>query len=193
MTITTISSSPLTTKAAAITNPVHHHHNHDDYVISSREDHGPFGGKRQQLTHLRFYWQNDASSSPNATDVMVVQPVSNSSAFGCVSMMDDPLTVGPSLGSALVGRAQGFYACASRKAFGLLMAMNLVLLRGKYNGSSVTVLGRNEVPLKVRELPVVGGTGVFRMATGYALLTTSFFDPTAGIAVVEYNVYIWHY
>ncbi|CAI0402557.1 unnamed protein product [Linum tenue] len=182
MTITTISSSPLTTKAAAITNPVHHHHNHDDYVISSREDHGPFGGKRQQLTHLRFYWQNDASSSPNATDVMVVQPVSNSSAFGCVSMMDDPLTVGPSLGSALVGRAQGFYACASRKAFGLLMAMNLVLLRG-----------RNEVPLKVRELPVVGGTGVFRMATGYALLTTSFFDPTAGIAVVEYNVYIWHY
>ncbi|CAI0402561.1 unnamed protein product [Linum tenue] len=60
------------------------------------------------------------------------------------------------------------------------MAMNLVLLRGKYNGSSVTVLGRN-------------GTGVFRMATGYALLTTSFFDPTAGIAVVEYNVYIWHY
>ncbi|CAN1144326.1 Dirigent protein 21 [Linum perenne] len=106
--------------------------------------------------------------------------------------MDDPLTAGPTRDSPLVGRAQGVYIGASQSTFGLLMAMNFVFVGGEYNGSSLAIMGRNEVPLKVRELPVVGGTGVFRLAKGYALLKTYLFHVEAGIAVVEYNVYVWH-
>ncbi|CAN1306976.1 Dirigent protein 21, partial [Linum perenne] len=148
-------------------------------------------------THLHFYWHNnhnDANAtSPNITAVVAVPPVANSdSGFGLISIMDDPLTAGPTRDSPLVGRAQGVYIGASQSTFGLLMAMNFVFVGGEYNGSSLAIMGRNEVPLKVRELPVVGGTGVFRLAKGYALLKTYLFHVEAGIAVVEYNVYVWH-
>ncbi|CAN1144325.1 Dirigent protein 19 [Linum perenne] len=145
-------------------------------------------------THLRLYWHNDANAtSPNITAVVAVPPVHNSdSGFGLISIMDDPLTAGPTRDSPLVGRAQGVYIGASQSTFGLLMAMNFVFVGGEYNGSSLAIMGRNEVPLKVRELPVVGGTGVFRLAKGYALLKTYLFHVEAGIAVVEYNVYVWH-
>ncbi|KAB1227900.1 Dirigent protein 19 [Morella rubra] len=82
-------------------------------------------------------------------------------------MIDDPLTLGPKLSSKLIGRAQGFYALASQEEVGLLMAMNFAFTEGKYNGSTITVLGRNAVFTKVREMPVIGGSGLFRFATGY--------------------------
>lgn len=37
------------------------------------------------------------------------------------------------------------------------MAMNFAILEGKYNGSTITVFGRNSVFDKVREMPVIGG------------------------------------
>ncbi|OWM69255.1 hypothetical protein CDL15_Pgr025442 [Punica granatum] len=46
------------------------------------------------------------------------------------------------------------------------MAMNFAFVEGKYNGSSLTVLGRNPVFDAVREMPVVGGIGLFRFAHG---------------------------
>ncbi|CAN1306979.1 Dirigent protein 21, partial [Linum perenne] len=142
-------------------------------------------------THLHFYWHNNVNAtSPDRTAVVAV--ANSDSGFGLISIMDDPLTAGPTRDSPLVGRAQGVYIGASQSTFGLLMAMNFVFVGGEYNGSSLAIMGRNEVPLKVRELPVVGGTGVFRLAKGYALLKTYLFHVEAGIAVVEYNVYVWH-
>ncbi|KAH1040334.1 hypothetical protein J1N35_042077 [Gossypium stocksii] len=38
------------------------------------------------------------------------------------------------------------------------------VVSGKYNGSTLSVLGRNEVLSAVREMPIVGGSGVFRFA-----------------------------
>jgi hypothetical protein len=108
-------------------------------------------------------------------------------------MFDDPLTLGPQLSSKLVGKAQGFYASASQDDFGFLMAMNLAFIEGKYNGSSITILGRNSGLNKVREMPVVGGSGLFRFARGYAQANTYKYDPKSGDAIVEYNVYVFHY
>ncbi|KAB1222416.1 Dirigent protein 19 [Morella rubra] len=113
--------------------------------------------------------------------------------FGAVVMIDDPLTVRPELSSKLVGRAQGIYASASQTEVGLLMVLNFVFMEGKYNGSSLSVLGRNSVFSAVRELPIVGGSGLFRFARGYAHASTHTFDLGSGDAVVEYNVYVYHY
>lgn len=68
------------------------------------------------------------------------------------------------------------------------MAMNFAFLDGKYNGSILTVLGRNTILSDVREMRVVGGSGQFRFASGYALAHTHQFD--AETAIVEYNVYV---
>ncbi|XVF47476.1 hypothetical protein PTKIN_Ptkin03bG0111700 [Pterospermum kingtungense] len=151
------------------------------------------GLKKEKLSHFRLYW-HDIVGGRNPTAVPVVPPSRNSStAFGMISVIDDPLTIGPELSSKMVGRAQGFYSSASQQEVGLLMAMNFAFMEGKYNGSTITVLGRNTVFSKVREMPVIGGSGLFRFARGYVHAKTHRFDITTGDAVVEYNCYVMHY
>ncbi|KAE8125310.1 hypothetical protein FH972_020134 [Carpinus fangiana] len=153
------------------------------------------GLKREKLTHLHFYL-HDAVGGRNPTAVRVAEaPMTNTSStgFGGVLVMDDPLTERPELSSKLVGRAQGIYASASQSEVGLLMVLNFDFMEGKYNGSSLSVLGRNTILSAMRELPIVGGSGLFRFARGYAQARTYTFDEKAQNAVVEYNVYVFHY
>ncbi|GER36353.1 disease resistance-responsive (dirigent-likeprotein) family protein [Striga asiatica] len=112
--------------------------------------------------------------------------------FGGTAVVDDPLTEGTSPESTVIGRAQGLYSMSSRDLSSLLMVMNFEFTKGKYNGSSLSVLGRNPFLEAVRELPVVGGSGIFRFARGYALAKTQRFNLNTGNAVVEYNVYVMH-
>ncbi|TXG73110.1 hypothetical protein EZV62_001689 [Acer yangbiense] len=151
--------------------------------------------KKEKLTHFKVYW-HDIVSGRNPTSVQVVTPKNTTSAttgFGIMSMIDDPITAGPELSSKMVGRAQGLYALASQEEIGLLMVMNFAFIEGKYNGSSISVLGRNTVFSKVREMPVIGGSGLFRFARGYVQASTHKFDLKTGDAIVQYNVYVLHY
>ncbi|KAH0650608.1 hypothetical protein KY285_030699 [Solanum tuberosum] len=141
------------------------------------------GLKREKLSHLHFFF-HDIVSGKNPTAVKIAEAaVTNRSAtgFGLMAMIDDPLTIGPEANSKIVGRAQGMYAQAS---------INDI---GKYNGSSLSVLGRNSVMSIVREMPIVGGSGLFRFGRGYVQAKTHTFDFKTGDAVVEYNVYVFHY
>ncbi|XP_074353049.1 dirigent protein 21-like [Apium graveolens] len=159
------------------------------------------GLEKEKLSHLHFYF-HDIVSGRNPTAVRVASAamtdglsMTNTSAtfFGLVQVMDDPLTVGPELSSKQVGRAQGIYSSASLNELGLLMVLNYVFTEGKYNGSTLSILGRNAALSAVREMPVVGGSGLFRFARGYAQAKTFSFDVKTGDAVVEYNVYVFHY
>ncbi|XP_062076746.1 dirigent protein 22-like [Humulus lupulus] len=152
------------------------------------------GLKKEKFSHFRFYW-HDIYSGQNPTALSIITPPANTSknGFGSVSMIDDPLTEGPELSSKLLGKAQGFYALASQTEGALLMAMNFHIVQGKYNGSTLSILGRNQVFHKVREMPVIGGSGLFRFARGYVHASTYKYDPSNGDAVVEYNVYVLHY
>ncbi|KAI4353470.1 hypothetical protein L6164_002418 [Bauhinia variegata] len=171
--------------------------------ISVMAEHQPFmsnaslKGKKQ--THLRFFW-HDTLSGSNPTSITVAKPSNaNTSAvfdFGFVNVFDNPITEGPELESKLLGRSQGFYTDASQNTepFQVLFSsLNFAFTEGKYNGSTVTVLGRNPILSTVREMPLIGGSGVFRFAEGYALLHTHRFNPQTRDAIVEYNIYVWHY
>ncbi|XP_062172075.1 dirigent protein 22-like [Alnus glutinosa] len=165
----------------------------EDGGFSRSLDRKLLGLKKEKLSHFRFYW-HDTISGRNPSAVMVVPPVSNTSTgFGLVNMIDNPLTLGPKLSSKLVGRAQGFYASASQQELGLLMVMNFAFIEGKYNGSTISVLGRNAVFSALREMPVIGGSGLFRFARGYVQASTHTFDIKTKDAIVEYNVYVLHY
>uniref|UniRef100_A0A453KJK8 Dirigent protein n=1 Tax=Aegilops tauschii subsp. strangulata TaxID=200361 RepID=A0A453KJK8_AEGTS len=89
--------------------------------------------------------------------------------FGNTVVMDDVLTEGTSASSAAVGRAQGQYIVASSKGgFELMVTMNVVLTSGTYAGSSVTVMGRDDTGVAVRELAVLSaaqGSSGWRKAT----------------------------
>ncbi|XP_057457145.1 dirigent protein 19-like [Lotus japonicus] len=146
----------------------------------------------EKLTQLHFYF-HDNLTSKNPTAMQIVGPPKGSTGgFGAIFMMDDPLTEGPSPSSKLIGKSQGMYAIASQHEFGLLMVLNFVFIEGVYNGSTLSILGRNVVMEKVREMPVVGGSGVFRFARGSALAKTYMFNTTSGVAIVEYNVSVMH-
>ncbi|KAJ4787921.1 Dirigent protein [Rhynchospora pubera] len=164
----------------------------NDYLISSEIISHPAVEKQ---SHFRFYW-HDIHSGPNPTNVHVAQAAEtnkSSTFFGVVNMIDDPLTTGPDLSSKLVGRAQGIIAGAGIYKLEYLMAMNLVFTDGKYNGSTIAILGRNEVFTAVREMPIVGGSGLFRFARGYVQARTYSHDLVTRDAVVEYNVFVNHY
>ncbi|EES15744.1 hypothetical protein BDA96_08G059000 [Sorghum bicolor] len=149
----------------------------------------------EKSTHIKLYW-HDVVSGPSPTAVPVARAaVTNTSktAFGAVVVIDDPLTEGPDLKSSKpLGRAQGTYIGAGKDEVSLMMNMNFVFQAGKYNGSTVAIMGRNAVFNAVREMAVVGGTGVFRMARGYAQARTHTLDLKTGDATVEYNLYIKH-
>ncbi|CAL0302516.1 unnamed protein product [Lupinus luteus] len=153
------------------------------------------GLHKEKLTHLHFYFHDILSGpKPTAVNVAKAQMTNKSPTdFGMVMMADDPLTSGPEPDSKLVGKAQGIYASAAQDEVGLLMVMNFAFTEGKYNGSTLSVLGRNTVFSAVREIPIVGGSGLFRFARGYAHAKTHTFDLKTGDAVVEYNVYVFHY
>ncbi|KAJ1265027.1 hypothetical protein BS78_08G046700 [Paspalum vaginatum] len=149
----------------------------------------------EKSTHIKLYW-HDVVSGPSPTAVPVARAAmtnTSKTAFGMVVVIDDPLTEGPDLKSSkIVGRAQGTYIGAGKDELSLMMNMNFVFQGGKYNGSTVAIMGRNAAFSAVREMAVVGGTGVFRWARGYAQARTHTLDLKTGDATVEYNLYIKH-
>jgi hypothetical protein len=68
----------------------------------------------------------------------------------------------------------------------------MVFTAGGHNGSYIVVQARDAVLDKVRELPlpVVGGAGRFRSATGYGLLRTHSFNPSNKNAVLRIDMYL---
>ncbi|CAN0927571.1 Dirigent protein 2 [Linum grandiflorum] len=153
---------------------------------------------REKQTHLHFYFHDIiTSTTPTAYPLnhnAVPGIVNSSTLFGVMVMADDPLTAGPELNSTLVGRAQGMYGSAALTGqTAYFMVFNFVFVAGEYEGSTISLYGRNAIFDDVREMPVVGGTGVFRFARGYAEARTYKVDTVKFNVVVEYDVYVSHY
>ncbi|CAN1134602.1 Dirigent protein 23 [Linum perenne] len=145
------------------------------------------GNGPEAITNIQFYF-HDIVSGSNPTAEKVVEPVSGSTTgFGQINIADDPLTETSDPKSKLLGRAQGLYGSAGENDMALLMVMSYGFTDGPYKGSSLSIMGKNPAMNPTRELPVLGGTGLFRMARGYALMKTVSFN-SAGDAVVHYNV-----
>ncbi|CAN6926373.1 unnamed protein product [Brassica oleracea] len=126
----------------------------------------------------------------NPTSVKVAEAAQTNTSktyFGSMFVMDCPLTTLPNIGSKRIGYAQGMTASASQTELGLLMILHFVFTEREYNGSTISILGRNLVFENVREMPVVGGSGAFRFARGYAEGKTYSLDVKSGNATLEYN------
>ncbi|CAL4993932.1 unnamed protein product [Urochloa decumbens] len=148
-------------------------------------------------THLRFYMHDVVTAFPGSpvTAVPVVRgttplPIDPTTNFGDMYVIDDPLTEGPGAASPVVGRAQGFYIFASQTELALQLCVNMVFTAGRHNGSYLVVQARDAILDKVRELPVVGGAGMFRGVTGYGLLSTQSFNVTTKNAVLQIDMYL---
>nr|XP_043633013.1 dirigent protein 23-like [Erigeron canadensis] len=165
--------------------------NSEDVSWAKRVDTGS-----QVVTTLQFYF-HDTLSGSNPSAVKVAQPQSSSSnslgGFGNLMMIDDPLTEGPDKNSKLIGHARGMYGQAAQNELGLIMVLNYGFIDGIYKDSSFSLLSLNPAMQTVREMTIVGGTGLFRLARGYALAQTYWIDPTTGDAIVGYNATVVTY
>ncbi|XP_021894020.1 dirigent protein 22-like [Carica papaya] len=164
-------------------------------TFSTRLSPSELGFKKEKLTHFHFYF-HDIATGPNATAVRVAEAAmtnKSSTFFGAVVVIDNPLTISPEINSTVVGRAEGFFAAASQSEIAFAMVVNFAFTKGKYKGSNLSLLGRNVIHPGVREMPIVGGSGIFRYSRGYALAKTYTSGSNTGHAIIEYNVYVFHY
>ncbi|XP_057788624.1 dirigent protein 22-like [Salvia miltiorrhiza] len=149
-------------------------------------------GAHLKLTQLHFYVQ-DIAGGANHTVYEVAQAsitANSASRFGQVKVMDHLITAEPDQGSAVVGRVQGLITSSDLGVMGFATNLNFYFTVGKYNGSTISIVGRNEIGQAMRELPVVGGTGLFRFATGYSVSSTYSYDAATSHTVIEYTFYV---
>ncbi|KAI3944012.1 hypothetical protein MKW98_015164 [Papaver atlanticum] len=90
------------------------------------------GLRKEKFSHFRVYWHDNASSS-NPTTIQVA---------GANSTQDSITGFGAILFQRL-GRAQGTYTFAGIDEPVVLANANIVFTTGKYNGSTLGIMGRN--------------------------------------------------
>jgi hypothetical protein len=148
------------------------------------------------MTHLQLYIHPGASTALFAgTPPLVGSNSSSSSSFGSIGAIDDELREGPEPASQLLGRAQGFLVQADLgNPAASCTILSLAFTEGDYGGSTLVVDGRVDLGADgkaVVERGVVGGTGRFRGARGYSLMT-KFGNPTTpgGTVAFEMDLYV---
>jgi len=120
-------------------------------------------------------------------------PTSSILKFGTVAIVDDPVTEGPNIDSALIGRAQGMYINSQLDGKGLYMVFSVIFTSGEFKGSSLEIQGSDLFTMKEREFGVVSGTGYFRFVKGYGIMETQFMDIATLRATLKLNVTVKHY
>ncbi|KAH6777622.1 hypothetical protein C2S52_006786 [Perilla frutescens var. hirtella] len=150
---------------------------------------------KEKVAQFHFYI-HDIISGKNATAYTVAEAkitTTSSTNFGLIQMMDHLLTVGPEPDSKKIGRYQGTNAGSSFEEIGLQMTVNILFTEGEYNGSTLSVLGRDAIRDEYREMPIVGGTGVFRLARGIVTAQTLWFNSTGKDLVAELTAMVVYY
>ncbi|KAL7201805.1 hypothetical protein ACSBR1_033495 [Camellia fascicularis] len=78
---------------------------------------------------------------------------------------------GHELGSGLVGKAQGFYVASSEDGSSQVMAFTTMFESGGY-GDSLSFFGVHRIAVSESHLAIMGGTGKYVNANGYAIVKT---------------------
>ncbi|KAM0925053.1 hypothetical protein ACQ4PT_004450 [Festuca glaucescens] len=131
------------------------------------------GSNNGRVKNITLY-MHEIVSGPNATAIMLVPTgVVPNKSFGMVKLLDNELRDGPDLSnSSIVGRFQGvMFYLGLVTPDGKQTGISFMFTTGEYNGSSLAVTGPLESVDGAYERAVVGGTGKFRMARGYSLVT----------------------
>ncbi|KAK7270092.1 hypothetical protein RIF29_22993 [Crotalaria pallida] len=96
--------------------------------------------------------------------------------FGSVTVIDDQLTEGHELDSAVIGRAQGFYLASSLDGTSQSIVLTVLLHGGDgehhdhFVEDTISLFGVHRTASLESEVAVIGGTGKYENARGYATL-----------------------
>lgn len=119
--------------------------------------------------------------------------------FGTVTVIDDELTEAHELGSAVLGRAQGFYLASSLDGTSQTIALTVLLHGGEHGHDeiedAISFFGVHRTVSAESQIAVVGGTGKYENARGYATVETLLHQEdqhiTDGVdTILHFNVYL---
>lgn len=93
--------------------------------------------------------------------------------FGSLTIIDDEVTEGEELGSAVVGRAQGFYFVSSLDGSSHTVAFTVIVHRHneeEEEEDTISFFGVHRRVSPESPIAVVGGTGKYEKAGGFAVI-----------------------
>ncbi|OMO67659.1 Plant disease resistance response protein [Corchorus capsularis] len=116
--------------------------------------------------------------------------------FGTITVIDDELTQGHELGSSVIGKAQGFYLASSMDGTSHTMAFT-AMFHDDHDDSkddAISFFGVHRTAAVESHIAIVGGTGKYENAQGFALIETLHHTnqhTTDGIdTVLQFNVFL---
>ncbi|KAF8396691.1 hypothetical protein HHK36_018352 [Tetracentron sinense] len=116
--------------------------------------------------------------------------------FGTITVIDDELTEGHELGSSVVGKAQGFYLSSSLDGSSQTMALTALLHSGDHEEDTLSFFGVHRTAALESQIAIVGGTGKYENAKGYATIQTlhpADQHTTDGVeTLLQFSVYLSH-
>ncbi|KAI9118768.1 hypothetical protein K1719_010213 [Acacia pycnantha] len=89
--------------------------------------------------------------------------------FGTMTVFDDELTEGHELGSGMVGKAQGFYMASAVDGTSQVLAFTAMFEENGYV-DSISLFGVHRTQVSESHLALMGGTGKYLNAKGYAIV-----------------------
>uniref|UniRef100_J3LMK2 Dirigent protein n=1 Tax=Oryza brachyantha TaxID=4533 RepID=J3LMK2_ORYBR len=92
--------------------------------------------------------------------------------FGTTTVIDDELTEGHELGAAVVGRAQGFYVASSQDGTSKTLALTAMFDGGEEHGDTLSFFGVHRMAAPESHVAIIGGTGKYENAKGFAAIET---------------------
>ncbi|KAF3457474.1 hypothetical protein FNV43_RR02132 [Rhamnella rubrinervis] len=107
------------------------------------------------------------SGKPNNQIQTQLGPDGLGLGFGTITVIDDILTTSPDLGSQNIGKAQGVYVASSADGSTQMMVFTAMFEGGEY-GDSLNFYGIFRIGSSMSHLSVIGGTGKFKNAGGFA-------------------------
>ncbi|KAK1378114.1 Dirigent protein [Heracleum sosnowskyi] len=94
--------------------------------------------------------------------------------FGTITVVDNELTEGHELGSSVLGKGQGFYLSSSLDGTSHTLALTTLFHSGDHDhehvDDSISFFGIHRTGSPISEIAVIGGTGKYQHAKGYATI-----------------------
>ncbi|KAJ8562711.1 hypothetical protein K7X08_031163 [Anisodus acutangulus] len=93
--------------------------------------------------------------------------------FGSITVVDNEITEGHELGSSILGRAQGFYLTSSSDGTSHTLALTTLFHGHDHEvDDTISFFGIHRTATPISHIAVIGGTGKYENAKGYATIET---------------------
>lgn len=136
-------------------------------------------GQQQANTVLQNSGNNDVVTGDNNQPFVTAGQLPSGLSlqqlmFGSITVVDNELTEGHELGSAVLGRAQGFYLTSSSDGTSHTLALT-TLFHGEHNhevDDTISFFGIHRTATPISHIAIIGGTGKYENAKGFATIET---------------------